>query len=280
MYSAELPNLLTDGDGNPATGPEPTVVIVGDVQQLTITKQVSVVGGGPRITSYNVCYTKLCELATMFKTPRRIQAVNPPEVVMMVGVNGVGKTTTIGKLAHRAQMQGRKVLIAAGDTFRAAAIEQLEVWAKRSGADFFAKGAGSDPAAVAYEAIEKALAGGYDLLLLDTAGRLHTKINLMEELKKIKRVTGKRHEGSPHRTVLVVDATTGQNAIQQTKLFNEAVELDEIILTKLDGTAKGGIVVALASQFGVPITYVGLGEKMEDLRPFDGKDFASALLGV
>ncbi len=220
------------------------------------------------------------ELATMFKTPRRIQAVNPPEVVMMVGVNGVGKTTTIGKLAHRAQMQGRKVLIAAGDTFRAAAIEQLEVWAKRSGADFFAKGAGSDPAAVAYEAIEKALAGGYDLLLLDTAGRLHTKINLMEELKKIKRVTGKRHEGSPHRTVLVVDATTGQNAIQQTKLFNEAVELDEIILTKLDGTAKGGIVVALASQFGVPITYVGLGEKMEDLRPFDGKDFASALLGV
>ncbi len=220
------------------------------------------------------------ELAEMFRTPRRIQAVNPPEVVMMVGVNGVGKTTTIGKLAHRAQMQGRKVLIAAGDTFRAAAIEQLEVWAKRAGADFFAKGAGSDPAAVAYEAIEKALAGGYDLLLLDTAGRLHTKVNLMEELKKIKRVTGKRHEGSPHRTVLVVDATTGQNAIQQTKLFNEAVELDEIILTKLDGTAKGGIVVALASQFGVPITFVGLGEKMEDLRPFDGKDFASALLGV
>ncbi|EPR31641.1 cell division transporter substrate-binding protein FtsY [Alkalidesulfovibrio alkalitolerans DSM 16529] len=220
------------------------------------------------------------ELAEMFKTPRRIQAATPPEVVMMVGVNGVGKTTTIGKLAHRARMQGRKVIIAAGDTFRAAAVEQLEVWAKRVDAGFFSKGAGADPAAVAYEAIDAAIAGGYDLVLLDTAGRLHTKVNLMEELKKIKRVSGKKHEGAPHRTVLVVDATTGQNAIQQTKLFNEAVDLDEIILTKLDGTAKGGIVVALASQFGIPITFVGLGEKMEDLRPFDGKDFASALLGV
>lgn len=220
------------------------------------------------------------ELAEMFKTSRRIQAATPPEVVMMVGVNGVGKTTTIGKLAHRARMQGRKVLIAAGDTFRAAAVEQLEVWAKRVEAGFFSKGAGADPAAVAYEAIDAAIAGGYDLVLLDTAGRLHTKVNLMEELKKIKRVSGKKHEGAPHRTVLVVDATTGQNAIQQTKLFNEAVDLDEIILTKLDGTAKGGIVVALASQFGIPITFVGLGEKMEDLRPFDGRDFASALLGV
>ncbi|EPR39365.1 cell division transporter substrate-binding protein FtsY [Desulfovibrio sp. X2] len=219
------------------------------------------------------------ELASMFRTSRRIQAVNPPEVVMMVGVNGVGKTTTIGKLAHRAQLQGRKVLVAAGDTFRAAAIEQLEVWAKRVGAGFFAKGAQSDPAAVAFEAIDAAIAGGYDLVLLDTAGRLHTKVNLMEELKKIKRVCGKKHPGSPHRTVLVVDATTGQNAIQQTKLFNEAVDLDEIILTKLDGTAKGGIVVSLASQFGIPITFVGLGEKMEDLRPFDGGDFATALLG-
>ncbi len=218
--------------------------------------------------------------AEMFKTPRRIQAATPPEVVMMVGVNGVGKTTTIGKLAHRARMQGRKVIIAAGDTFRAAAVEQLEVWAKRVDAGFFSKGAGADPAAVAYEAIDAAIAGGYDLVLLDTAGRLHTKVNLMDELKIIKRVSGKKHEGAPHRTVLVVDATTGQNAIQQTKLFNEAVDLDEIILTKLDGTAKGGIVVALASQFGIPITFVGLGEKMEDLRPFDGKDFASALLGV
>ncbi|SKA94045.1 fused signal recognition particle receptor [Paucidesulfovibrio gracilis DSM 16080] len=218
------------------------------------------------------------ELEEIFKGPRRIQAVNPPEVLMMVGVNGVGKTTTIAKLAHRAQMQGKKVLIAAGDTFRAAAIEQLEVWANRVGAGFFAKAPNTDPAAVAYEAMDKALAEGYDLLLLDTAGRLHTKANLMEELKKIKRVVGKKHEGAPHRSVLVVDATTGQNALSQTKLFHEAVGVDELILTKLDGTAKGGVVVAVALQFNMPITYVGLGEKMEDLRPFEGSDFAKALL--
>lgn len=218
------------------------------------------------------------ELEEIFRTPPRITAVNPPEVVMMVGVNGVGKTTTIAKLAHRAQMQGRKVLIAAGDTFRAAAIEQLEVWAERVGAGFFAKEAGSDPAAVAYEAMEKCIEEGYDLLLLDTAGRLHTKVNLMDELKKIKRVVGKKHEGAPHKSLLVIDATTGQNALSQTKLFHEAVGVDELILTKLDGTAKGGVVVAVAQQFGLPISFVGLGEKMEDLRPFDGKDFAKALL--
>jgi len=218
------------------------------------------------------------ELEDIFKLPPRIEAVNPPEVLMMVGVNGVGKTTTIAKLAHRAQMQGRKVLIAAGDTFRAAAIEQLEVWATRIGAGFFAKTEGSDPAAVAYEAMDKAVNEGYDLLLLDTAGRLHTKTNLMEELTKIERVVGKKHEGAPHRTVLVIDATTGQNALSQTKLFNEAVGVDEIILTKLDGTAKGGVVVAVTLQNKLPITFVGLGEKMEDLRPFNGKDFAKALL--
>lgn len=218
------------------------------------------------------------ELEDIFKVPPRIEAVNPPEVLMMVGVNGVGKTTTIAKLAHRAQMQGRKVLIAAGDTFRAAAIEQLEVWANRVGAGFFAKSEGSDPAAVAYEAMDKAVSEGYDLLLLDTAGRLHTKVNLMEELKKIERVVGKKHEGAPHRTILVIDATTGQNALSQTKLFNEAVGVDEIILTKLDGTAKGGVVVAVTLQNKLPITFVGLGEKMEDLRPFNGKDFAKALL--
>lgn len=218
------------------------------------------------------------ELEDIFKVPPRIEAVNPPEVLMMVGVNGVGKTTTIAKLAHRAQMQGRKVLIAAGDTFRAAAIEQLEVWATRIGAGFFAKTEGSDPAAVAFEAMDKAISEGYDLLLLDTAGRLHTKTNLMEELTKIQRVVGKKHEGAPHRNVLVIDATTGQNALSQTKLFNEAVGVDEIILTKLDGTAKGGVVVAVTLQNKLPITYVGLGEKMEDLRPFNGKDFAKALL--
>ncbi|MDD4951916.1 MAG: signal recognition particle-docking protein FtsY, partial [Desulfovibrionaceae bacterium] len=218
------------------------------------------------------------ELEDIFKAPKRIQALNPPEVVMVVGVNGVGKTTTIAKLAHRARMQGRKVLIAAGDTFRAAAIEQLEIWAERVGAGLFAKPEGSDPAAVAFEAVDKAISEGYDLLLLDTAGRLHTKVNLMEELKKIKRVLGKKHPGAPHRSVLVIDATTGQNALSQTKLFNEAVGVDEIILTKLDGTAKGGVMVAVGLQFGLPVSFVGLGEKMEDLRPFSGADFARALV--
>lgn len=206
--------------------------------------------------------------------------MNPPEVVLLIGVNGVGKTTTIAKLAYRAQLQGRKVLIAAGDTFRAAAIEQLEIWAKRVGAGFYAKTAGADPAAVAYEAMDKAVSEGYDLLLVDTAGRLHTKANLMEELHKIRKVLGRKHPGAPHRSILVIDATTGQNALSQTKLFNEACGVDEIVLTKLDGTAKGGIVVAVAMQFGIPITYVGLGEKMEDMRPFNGSDFAMALLGV
>jgi fused signal recognition particle receptor len=220
------------------------------------------------------------ELAEIFQAKKTIRAVNPPEVVMMIGVNGVGKTTTIAKLAHRDIMRGKKVLIAAGDTFRAAAIEQLEIWAKRVGAAFYAKEAGADPAAVAFEAMDKALAGGFDVLYLDTAGRLHTKINLMEELKKIRRVVGKKHPGAPHRSVLVLDATTGQNALSQTKLFDETAGVDEIILTKLDGTAKGGVVVGIALSFGLPITFVGLGEKMEDLRPFDGQDFAQALLGV
>jgi fused signal recognition particle receptor len=197
----------------------------------------------------------------------------------MLGVNGVGKTTTIAKLAHRAQMQGRKVLIAAGDTFRAAAIEQLEIWAKRVGSGFYAKKAGADPAAVAFEALDKAVRENYDLLFVDTAGRLHTKSNLMEELKKIKRVLDKKHPGAPHRIILVVDATTGQNAVSQTKLFNEHIGVDEIVLTKLDGTAKGGVVLSIAIEQGMPITFIGLGEKMEDLRPFEGRFFAQALLG-
>ncbi|WP_319758978.1 signal recognition particle-docking protein FtsY [Maridesulfovibrio sp.] len=218
------------------------------------------------------------ELDEIFKVPKRIKAFNPPEVVMMIGVNGVGKTTTIAKLAHRAQMQGRKVLIVAGDTFRAAAIGQLEVWARRVGAGFYAKEEGSDPAAVAFEAIDYAVKNGYDLMLLDTAGRLHNKANLMEELRKIRRVLGKKHDEAPHRSVLVIDATTGQNALSQTKIFNEEIGVDELILTKLDGTAKGGVMISVTMQHKLPITYIGLGEKMEDLRPFNGEDFAKALL--
>ncbi|GAB6886907.1 signal recognition particle-docking protein FtsY [Desulfothermus okinawensis JCM 13304] len=219
------------------------------------------------------------ELAEIIPKPRKKIKPIAPEVVLMLGVNGVGKTTTIAKLAHRAQMQGRRVLLAAADTFRAAAIEQLEIWSKRVGTGFYAKESGADPAAVAYEAINKAKKEGYDLMFVDTAGRLHTKINLMEELKKIKRVLNKQHPGAPHRTILVLDATTGQNAISQVKLFNEEVGVDEIILTKLDGTAKGGVILGISVEFDIPITFVGLGEKMEDLRPFDPVKFADALLG-
>ncbi len=220
------------------------------------------------------------EVEKIFQMPKRISSFNPPEVIMMVGVNGVGKTTTIAKLAHRDRMQGKKVLIAAADTFRAAATEQLGVWAERVGADFHRKEAGADPAAVAFEAMDIALRHGYDVIYIDTAGRLQTKVNLMEELKKIRQVIGKKHEGAPHRCILVIDATTGQNALSQTKMFSETSGVDEIILSKLDGTAKGGVAISVAMQFAIPITYVGLGEKLEDLRPFNGKDFAVALLGV
>ncbi|MDQ7033108.1 MAG: signal recognition particle-docking protein FtsY [Desulfonauticus sp.] len=218
------------------------------------------------------------ELAQLFPKPSKKLVALKPEVVLIIGVNGVGKTTTIAKLAYRAQMQGKKVLMVAGDTFRAAAIEQLKIWADRVGVDIYAKDHGADPAAVAYEAMDKATQENYDLVLVDTAGRLHTKVNLMEELAKIKRVLNKKHPGSPHRTILVVDATTGQNALSQVELFSKSVNIDEIILTKLDGTAKGGVVVGIACQYNIPITYVGLGEKMEDLRPFDGQSFAQALL--
>ena len=218
------------------------------------------------------------EVENTFRAPRRIVAVNPPEVILMVGVNGVGKTTTIAKLAYRASMKGQKVLIAAADTFRAAAVEQLAIWAERTGAMFHAKGQGADPAAVAYEAMDMALAEGCDILFVDTAGRLHTKTNLMDELRKISAVLGRKHPGAPHRTILVMDATTGQNALQQTRTFAECCNADEIILTKLDGTARGGVALAVADQFRLPISYIGLGEKMEDLRPFDARAFARALL--
>lgn len=218
------------------------------------------------------------EIVSAFVPVRRISAVNPPEVILMVGVNGVGKTTTIAKLCHRAVLQGKKVMVVAADTFRAAATEQLEVWARRTGAGFYAKGHGADPAAVAFEAMDIALKEGYDTVFVDTAGRLHTKANLMEELAKIRRVLAKRHPGAPHRTMLVLDATTGQNGLTQAKLFHETCHVDDLVLTKLDGTAKGGIAIAIAMQYGIPISFIGLGEKMEDLRPFDPKDFVSALL--
>lgn len=218
------------------------------------------------------------EIKSIFAQPRRISAVNPPEIVLMIGVNGAGKTTTIAKLAYRDRMQGKKVMIAAVDTFRAAAIDQLRVWSERVGTLFHAKQPGADPASVAYEAVDRAIKEGVDVLYVDTAGRLQTKVNLMDELTKIRQVIGKKHPGAPHRTVLVLDATTGQNALSQAKLFKESAGVDELILTKLDGTAKGGVAIAVAMQYKLPITFIGLGEKVEDLRPFNGDDYADALL--
>jgi fused signal recognition particle receptor len=205
-------------------------------------------------------------------------ATSGPRVVMVVGVNGVGKTTTIGKLAARHAREGRKVLIAAADTFRAAAIEQLTIWAERAGADIVKHKDQADPAAVAYDAVEAALARGVDVVLIDTAGRLHTKVNLMEELKKIKRSVGKKIADAPHETLLVLDATTGQNALSQAQLFDEAIDLDALALTKLDGTAKGGIVVSICSTLNIPLRYVGVGEQINDLQAFDAKDFVEALI--
>ncbi len=196
---------------------------------------------------------------------------------MVVGVNGVGKTTTIGKLAAKYTAAGKRVLIAAADTFRAAAIEQLGIWADRAGADFVKHKDGADPAAVAYDGMEAALARGADIVLVDTAGRLHTRVNLMEELKKIKRTITKKVPDAPHEILLVLDATTGQNALSQAQLFNAALGITGIVLTKLDGTAKGGIVISIFSTLQIPLKYVGVGENIEDLQPFDPVQFVNAL---
>ncbi len=201
-----------------------------------------------------------------------------PFVIMVVGVNGTGKTTTIGKLANKYKNAGKNVLIAAADTFRAAAIEQLEEWAKRANIDIIKQKEGADPSAVVFDAVKAAQARDVDVLIIDTAGRLHTKINLMEELKKMKRVIKKVIPDAPHEILLVLDANTGQNAISQTKMFNEALDVTGIVMTKLDGTAKGGIVVAVTNEFGIPIRYIGVGEKIEDLREFNPKEFVEAIL--
>jgi fused signal recognition particle receptor len=200
-----------------------------------------------------------------------------PFVFMVIGVNGVGKTTTIGKLANQFAQQGKKVILGAGDTFRAAAAEQLAVWGERAGVDVIRHVEGADPGAVAFDAAKAAVARKADILLLDTAGRLHTKANLMEELKKVRRVIDREIPGAPHEVLLVLDATTGQNALTQARLFNEAVPLDGIALTKLDGTAKGGIIVAIAAELKLPVRFVGIGEQIDDLRAFDADMFVAAL---
>lgn len=200
-----------------------------------------------------------------------------PFVIMVAGVNGVGKTTSIGKLAYKFRKDGRNVMVAAADTFRAAAVEQLEIWANRVGSDFLRGRSGADPSAVAFDAVKAALARETDVLIIDTAGRLHTKTNLMEELKKIRRVVERALPGAPHETLLVLDATTGQNAIQQAKMFKETVEVTGIVLTKLDGTAKGGVIVGIADELNIPVKYIGIGERLGDLREFKAEEFVEAL---
>ena len=219
------------------------------------------------------------EILSFFHTdppgPEKVAA--KPHVIMVVGVNGVGKTTTIGKLAARATREGNKVLVAAADTFRAAATEQLVIWADRAGAEVVKHKAETDPAAVAYDGVEAAMARNTDIVFVDTAGRLHTKYNLMEELKKIKRVISKKLPDAPHEILLVLDATTGQNALSQSKLFNDALGVTSIALTKLDGTAKGGIVVSICSALEIPLKYIGVGEKIDDLQDFNSTHFVNAL---
>lgn len=219
------------------------------------------------------------EICTMLHSPQKEEEeiAARPFVILVVGVNGTGKTTTIGKLAHRFKGLGQNVMLVAADTFRAAAIEQLEIWSKRAGADFIKQKSGSDPSAVVYDALEAAQSRKTDVMIIDTAGRLHTKVNLMEELKKVQRVIQKKMPGAPHEILLALDATTGQNAISQAKLFNSALGVTGMVLTKLDGTAKGGVVVGISNELNIPIRFIGIGEKMEDLREFDPDAFVSAL---
>jgi len=209
--------------------------------------------------------------------PLQIPEQDKPFVILVVGVNGAGKTTTIGKLAKRLQTQGHSVMLAAGDTFRAAAVEQLQTWGERNNIAVVAQHTGADSASVIYDALQSAQAKGVDVLIADTAGRLHTKSHLMDELKKVKRIMGKLDESAPHEVLLVLDAGTGQNALSQARLFNETVTLTGLALTKLDGTAKGGVIFALARQFGIPIRYIGIGEGIDDLQDFDAENFVNAL---
>ena len=218
------------------------------------------------------------EVEGVFGSAPTLALDSAPSVILVVGVNGTGKTTTIGKLAQKLRDHGRSVLVGAADTFRAAAEEQLEIWARRAEADFVGSPRGADPAAVAFDALEAARARGRDVVIIDTAGRLHTQANLMAELEKVRRVIATRLEGAPHETLLVVDATTGQNGLQQARLFKDAVDVTGVALTKLDGSARGGVAIAIAFELGLPVKLVGVGEGLDDLRPFDARDYARALV--
>jgi fused signal recognition particle receptor len=254
-------------------GARTTAEVVGKLEQEATSGEVE---GGPALTA------RLTELLAGIARPQddaRIDLRHDPAVLMVCGVNGTGKTTTIGKLAwHLRETLGQTVLLGAADTFRAAAVEQLEEWARRAGCEFVKGAPNSDPGSVAFDAVKRGRELGVDVVIVDTAGRLHTQDDLMAELAKIRRVIERQMPDAPHETLLTVDATTGQNGLRQAKLFSEAVPVDGIVLTKLDGTAKGGIALAIAGELGIPVKLIGIGESLEDLRPFDPEDFARALL--
>lgn len=253
-------------------GVEATSVIVQNLTQKVARKQLA-----DADALYKSLQEELAALLRPVEQPLKVQAQNKPYVILVVGVNGAGKTTTIGKLAKKLQLEGKKVMLAAGDTFRAAAVEQLQVWGERNQIPVIAQHTGADSASVIFDAVQAAKARGVDVLIADTAGRLHTKDNLMEELKKVRRVIGKLDAEAPHEVLLVLDAGTGQNAISQAKYFNQSVELTGLALTKLDGTAKGGVIFALAKQFNLPIRFIGVGEGIDDLRTFEAEPFVKAL---
>ncbi|MDH0292701.1 signal recognition particle-docking protein FtsY [Pseudomonas sp. GD04087] len=253
-------------------GVEATTAIVQNLTKRVARKELA-----DSEALYKALQEELATLLRPVEQPLSITADKQPYVILVVGVNGVGKTTTIGKLAKKLQQDGKKVMLAAGDTFRAAAVEQLQVWGERNNIAVIAQHTGADSASVIFDAVQAAKARGVDVLIADTAGRLHTKDNLMEELKKVRRVIGKLDETAPHEVLLVLDAGTGQNAINQAKQFNNAVELTGLALTKLDGTAKGGVIFALAKQFALPIRYIGVGEGIDDLRTFEADAFVRAL---
>jgi fused signal recognition particle receptor len=266
----ELEDLLLSAD----LGIDATRRVIGDFRRTRF---------GREVTESEIKQALADEIAAILAPVTRPLVLDParkPFVVLVVGVNGTGKTTTIGKLATLYRDEGKRAVLCAGDTFRAAAVEQLQIWGERAGAKVVAGSAGADPAGLAFDALTRARADGADVLLVDTAGRLHNKQALMEELRKVIRVLRKQDETVPHAVLLVLDATTGQNAVQQVKVFKEMVEVTGLVVTKLDGSARGGIVVALAETFGLPVHAVGVGEKAGDLRPFDAQDFARGLVGL
>ena len=264
----EIEEILIEAD----IGVEPTLRIIDQLRERFETGEPV---ENPEIQEF--LEEEIRKILLPSDTAPSIAITTKPHIILVVGVNGVGKTTTIGKMAHKLSREGKKVLFAAGDTFRAAAIDQLGIWADRTGSDIVQHQPGADAASVAFDAIQAARARDIDVVLIDTAGRLHTKINLMEEVKKIRRVVAKAMPGAPHETLLVLDATTGQNAVIQAKQFHSTVELTGLVLAKLDGTAKGGVIIAIADELDLPVRYVGLGEGVEDLHDFDPENFVRAL---